>query len=174
MKKYVPMMYVKSLFEINYDKLKEEGITTLIFDLDNTLIKKNSTIPSDDIVRHIKKLKDKFNVFILSNNISKKRVLTVSKCVDTPYISFAMKPLSRGFRFINKKYSIPYKEMCIIGDQILTDVFGGNRLGIFTILVEPLDGSCELAITSINRFIEKKIIRKMSKLGLFERGKYYE
>ena len=63
--------------------------------------------------------------------------------------------------------------MCIIGDQIITDVLGGNRIGIFTILIEPLE-SKELKITSINRFLERKIIQKMENLGKFKKGVFYE
>ena len=37
MKKYIPSMYKKSIFDINYDKLKSIGIKCLIFDLDNTI-----------------------------------------------------------------------------------------------------------------------------------------
>lgn len=173
MKKYVPCMYSKSIFDVNYDKIKNKGITSLIFDLDNTLILKNGIVPDDSIVNLLKKLKNKFKIFILSNNINRKRVFKVAKVIGCEHVSFAMKPLSRGFRIIKEKYNIPYNEMCVIGDQILTDILGGNKLGILTVLVDPL-GKEELKITSFNRLIEKRKIKKMSSLGLFERGRYYE
>ena len=63
--------------------------------------------------------------------------------------------------------------MCMIGDQIVTDVLAGNRFRIMTILVDPL-GEKDLKITGLNRKIEAKIVKRYEKRGLFERGKYYE
>ena len=63
--------------------------------------------------------------------------------------------------------------MCMIGDQIVTDVLAGNRFKIMTILVDPL-GEKDLKITGLNRKIEEKIVKRYEKRGLFERGKYYE
>ena len=60
----------------------------------------------------------------------------------------------------------------MIGDQLMTDVFGGNRFGCYTILVDPL-GKKDLKITSLNRTLEKMVIKKLSKKGILERGKYY-
>ena len=62
--------------------------------------------------------------------------------------------------------------MCIIGDQIVTDVLAGKRFRIKTVLVDPL-GEKDLKITGLNRKIEAKIIKRYEKRGLFERGKYY-
>lgn len=173
MNKYVPDMYVKKLQDINYEYIKKKGITSLIFDIDNTLATKNSKLPSEEIIKLLKELKNDFSIYIISNNISRKRVKNIASLFDIPYVKFAVKPLPFGFRFIKNKYGVPYNKMCMIGDQILTDVYGGNRLGIFTVLVEPLDDD-ELKITSFNRIIENKKIRKLSKMGLFERGKYYD
>ena len=63
--------------------------------------------------------------------------------------------------------------MCVIGDQLMTDIFGGNRYKCFTILVDPL-GKKDLKVTFVNRFIENRIINHLSKKGILERGKYYE
>ena len=38
MEKFTPDMYQKSIYHINYDKLKEDGIKCLLFDLDNTCV----------------------------------------------------------------------------------------------------------------------------------------
>ena len=62
--------------------------------------------------------------------------------------------------------------MCIIGDQIVTDVLAGNRYHIKTILVDPL-GEKDLRITGLNRKVEARIVKHYEKRGIFERGKYY-
>ena len=38
LEKFVPDIYQKSIYDINYDTLKKRGIKCLIFDLDNTLV----------------------------------------------------------------------------------------------------------------------------------------
>ena len=84
-----------------------------------------------------------------------------------------MKPSIKGLIRIKAKYKLKKKEMCIIGDQIVTDVLAGNRYHIKTILVDPL-GEKDLRITGLNRKIEARIVKHYEKRGIFERGKYYE
>lgn len=173
MQKYIPNMYKKSIFDVNYDKLKENNIKCLIFDLDNTILLIDKDIPDKNVCYFIKKLKKDFDLYIISNNSNKRRLDKVSSVLGIPYISFALKPLSFGFKRLMKRFGYKNYEMCIIGDQIMTDILGGNRLNIFTVLVEPL-GKKDLKITSFNRFIEKRKFSKLARLGLFEKGDYYE
>ena len=84
-----------------------------------------------------------------------------------------MKPLPFCFKKIAKKYNIKKESMCMIGDQLITDILGANRFGIYTVLVDPL-GEKDLKITTFNRFIENKKMKKLTKLGILERGKYYD
>lgn len=171
MKKYVPKMYKESIFEVDYEKLEQNGIKCIIFDLDNTLVAVNATVPEKKVCYLIKKLKKIFKIFIVSNNSSKKRLDKVADALKIDYISFALKPLSFGFKKILKK-GFNSSEVCIIGDQIMTDVLGGNRMNIFTVLVEPIDKN-ELKVTSFNRYLESKKVANMEKLGLFKKGEFY-
>lgn len=173
MYKYIPKMYKKSIFDIDYDKLKEKNIKCLIFDLDNTLLLIEKSIPDKKVCHLIRRLKKDFKVYILSNNTNKERLKKVKDALDIDYVSFALKPFSHGFKKIIKKTNLSNKEICIIGDQIMTDILGGNRLEIYTILVEPL-GTKDLKITSFNRFLESKKVLKLEKMGLFKRGEFYE
>ncbi len=173
MQKYIPKMYRKNIFDVNYEKLKTIGIKCILFDLDNTLLAVKSNTIDKKICNFVKKLKKDFSIYVISNNSNKKRLDIVANTLKISYVSFALKPLSFGFKKIIKEYGYKPCEMCIIGDQIVTDVFGGNRLGIFTILVEPLE-SKDLKITSVNRFIEKRIIKRMENLGKFQKGEFYE
>ena len=84
-----------------------------------------------------------------------------------------MKPSIRSLLVIKQKYHLKKKEMCMIGDQIVTDILAGNRFHIKTISVDPL-GEKDLKITGLNRKVEARIIKHYEKKGLFERGKYYE
>ncbi len=169
---FKPTIYKKSIFDIPYDKLKEEGIRCLVFDLDNTLgLVSHKSCPKET-KELIQKLKKDFIVVISSNN-TRSRIKPYLEELEVDGIAWSMKPLVRGLLIIKKKYKVNKKEMCMIGDQIVTDVLAGKRFHIKTILVDPL-GDRDLKITGLNRKIEEIIIKRYEKRGLFKRGSYYE
>lgn len=172
MNKYIPKMYKKTIQDVDYKKLKEIGIKCIIFDLDNTILKVYKSIPKKETFDLIKVLKKDFKIFIVSNNKSGKRIKTAAEHLGVEYVRFAMKPLSRGFRKIRKMYNFSKDEMCIVGDQLMTDVLGGSRYHIYTVLVDPLSNK-ELKVTGINRFFENRKLKKLAKKNLFKRGEYY-
>ena len=173
MDKYVPKMYKPNIQEVNYDKLKKNKIKCLIFDLDNTLMEVNSVTPAKDTCKLIDRLKKDFNIYIISNNSHKERLTTVADALKIHYVGSAMKPFSKGFRKVLKENNYKKEDMCIIGDQIMTDILGGNRFGIYTVLVEPLSNE-ELRCTGINRFFEKKHLKRLAKQKKFNKGEYYD
>ncbi len=171
MNKFKPTIYKKNIFEIDYKKLKKEGITCLVFDLDNTLALLEDKECPKDTKALIQKLQEDFLIFIISNN-TKKRIEPYQKALGVYAVSFAMKPLTLGLNKIRLLHHLKKKEMAMIGDQIVTDVLSGNNFHIKTILVDPL-GEKDLKITGLNRKIESKIVNRYQKRGIFERGKYY-
>ena len=173
MRRAIPNVYKKSIFDIDYDSLKKQGIKCLVYDLDNTLAKIDNNEIDKDTLGLIKKLKKDFIIYILTNNNNKDRIGKVSTQLDVPYVSFALKPSKIGFNKILKKEGLNKEEMCVIGDQIVTDIIGGNRSKSVTILVEPL-GVKDLKITSFNRFLEGRIIRRLEKKNKFKKGEYYD
>ena len=170
--KSIPNRYYKNVLSIDFDKLKKDGIKCLIFDLDNTLAPANSNIVNEELIKEIKLLKKKYIIYILSNNSHIERLETVSKILDIKYVPLAAKPSTRGFKKIKEMENLKYEEMCMIGDQILTDIIGGNRAGVYTILVDPLGK--DLKVTYMNRRIENIIIKRLTRKGLFKKGDYYE
>lgn len=169
---FKPTMYRKNIFEIDYQKLKDLGITCLIFDLDNTLGLISQKKCPRQVKKLLRRLQKDFLILINSNN-TKKRLTPYLRELGIGGFSFGLKPSVRNLIKIKKKYNLKKKEMVMIGDQIVTDVLAGNRFKIMTILVDPL-GEKDLKITGLNRKIEYKIIKHYQKRGVFERGKYYE
>ena len=167
-----PKMYKKNIFEIDYNKLKEMGIKCIVFDLDNTLGMIDNKKCPRNTKKLIKELQNDFLVLICSNNF-KKRIKPYMLDLGVGGVSFSMKPFTFGLQKIKHKYNLKKKEMCLIGDQIVTDVICANSFRILSILVDPL-GEKDLKITGINRKLEAKIIKFYKKRGLFERGTYYE
>ena len=165
-------MYYNNIYDINYNKLKEMGIKSLIFDLDNTLglISDGECPPkTKELINHLKK---DFFVIICSNN-SKSRLKPYMEDLGVDGVAWSMKPFINGLVRIKRKYKLKKKEMAIIGDQIVTDIFAGNKFRIKTILVDPL-GIKDMKITFFNRKVEDLIVRIYTKRGKFERGRYYE
>ncbi len=172
MKNFKPTKYYKDIFSIDYNKLKEEGIKCLIFDLDNTLALISEKECPKKTQKLIKSLQDDFMVFIISNNVAN-RIEPYKRRLGVDAVSLAMKPLTFGLARLRKKYNLKKKEMIMIGDQLVTDIISGKSFNIKTILVDPL-GDKDLKITGLNRRIENIIVKRYMRKGIFERGKYYE
>ena len=168
LKKFVPQMYQKDIFSINYSLLKEKGIDILIFDLDNTLSFIDEKIPSNEVKKIINDLSKKFTIVIASNN-TYNRVKSFCDKLNCDFIASSLKPLKKVAKIIKKRYSASMNKVAIIGDQLVTDIFLGNRTGMLTILVDP-KGIKDLKITSLNRFIENRIKKGIN----FQKGVYYE
>ena len=142
--------------EKNISKFK-----ALILDVDNTLIDINKNL-SEDIVFWAKQMKGQgIKLYILSNTNDKKKVETIAQKLDIPYKHFALKPLKKGFKFIQKELKINPENIGVVGDQIFTDVLGGNRNNMFTILVEPINNQKDYWYTAWKRPIENKIKNKI-------------
>lgn len=172
LKRCLPNMYKKDIFEIPYAKLKEMGIRCLLFDLDNTIALIDQERCDDNVKKLFKRLKKDFQILIISNN-HRSRVLPYAEFFDVDYICDAKKPLQSGFRKVEYRYHHKREETCVIGDQLMTDILGGNKFGAFTILVDPL-GEKDLKITAVNRFLERRVLKKYKKKKWMERGTYYE
>ncbi|QAS54119.1 YqeG family HAD IIIA-type phosphatase [Halobacillus litoralis] len=164
LKKFLPNEHVPSVFDIDPNELKEKGIKGVITDLDNTLVAWDVADATEDIKTWFQKMNDHgIQVTIASNN-KEARVKLFSEPLDTTFIYSARKPLSKAFKKAQKKMELTKSEIVVIGDQLLTDVLGGNTAGFYTILVVPIvetDGF----ITRINRKIERRILNWMRRKG---------
>lgn len=173
MEKYIPDIYQKSVYTIDYQKLIDKGIKCLLFDLDNTLISSKVKKPNKKVIDLINELKEKgFNIIIFSN-AHYSRVKDFAVSLDLKYYSFACKPLSITFNRVLEDYKYTVCEVAIIGDQLLTDIIGGNKVGITTILINPISKKDGL-FTKINRVFERHIMKKLRNANLFVQGKYYD
>ena len=105
-----------------------------------------------------------FSVYIVSNN-SRDRVQKFARAFGVPAISKAVKPRRGAFRTACEAMGVKPQEAAIVGDQVFTDVLGGNRLGVYTILVAPVSGK-EFVGTKFMRMLERVVLRKLKMLGL--------
>ena len=107
------------------------------------------------------------------SNSGKKRVEPFKDELFVDASCSSMKPLKGKYRKIMKIYDLKPTEIAAIGDQLLTDIFGANRMGITSILVNPIS-TTDFTVTKGNRVIENMIIKHFTKRGVFARGEYYE
>lgn len=133
-----PSLRVVSVLEIDLDLLKERGIKGLIFDLDDTLVHAIEAVAKEDVVSWLQGIREEFKIFIVSNNDSHDRVTIAAEHLGMPFVARARKPSRRFFKHALDEMGLKPHEAAIVGDQLFTDVLGGNRVGAFTILVDPL------------------------------------
>jgi len=173
MDKLVPDIYQKSIYTIDYKKLKKNGIKCLMFDLDNTIAPLTVSVPDKKMKDQIEHVKDMgFRVIILSNG-PKFRVNPFKDGLNLDSSHSSMKPMKKKYIKIMKMYNLEDTEVACIGDQLLTDVLGANRMGLTSILVNPVSTD-DIPITKINRFLENFIYNKLEKKGLLTKGNYYD
>src|SRR5690625_3533019 len=134
-KKFLTNEYVKSIFDIQPAVLKQKGIKGIITDLDNTLVPWNVKDATPEVIEWFKQMDEHdIEITIISNN-KLERVKVFSEPLGKPYVYSARKPLRRSFQEVTKQMGLKKDEIVVIGDQVLKDVFGGNRAGLYTILV---------------------------------------
>lgn len=172
-KLFLPDAYYNSIFEINIKKLKENGIKGCVIDLDNTLVPWNVKSATNEIVDWLDELKrENIETIIFSNN-DEERVSFFCDPINASYVAKARKPLRRSFKLAKETMGLKKEEMAVIGDQLLTDVLGGNRAGFYTILVKPIVKT-DAPITKFNRKIERFILNYFYRTGQLDRRNGYE
>lgn len=163
-KKIIPTQYVNSIHEIDYKKLKEQGIKALFFDLDNTIIPYDINIIPKEMEDLIHKLNEDFKVLVISNSRLKRVSYACQNLNNIPFVKFARKPLKFGFKQALKKVNVNKDEVCVIGDQMMTDILGARRMKFKkAILVKPVKQRTDHIFTRINRKIENIFIRKVKR-----------
>lgn len=164
LKHFLPDQHVKSIFDIKPDSLKAKGVKGIITDLDNTLVEWDRPNATPDLIKWFDNMrKHEILVTIVSNN-NENRVKSFADPLQIPFIFQARKPMGRAFNKALKQMGLRKEESVVIGDQLLTDVLGGNRSGFHTILVLPV-AQTDGFITKFNRKVERRILNWFKKQG---------
>jgi HAD superfamily phosphatase (TIGR01668 family) len=155
LKQLLPRQQVDSVYEIVLAELWNKGVRGIITDLDNTLVGAKVPLATPELVEWLKQVqKLGFKVVIVSNN-HKTRVTSFCEPLGIPFIYRAKKPTNSAFRRALSIMHLKAEQVAVLGDQMLTDVLGGNRMGLYTILVQPIAPADEGFMTRINRRLEK-------------------
>jgi hypothetical protein len=160
--RFIPKLVVDSIREIDLDFLRNNGIRGIITDLDNTLVGAREPDATPEVLEWLKRLDEYgFRIVIVSNN-HLPRVERFAKPLGIPFLHRAKKPTRTPFRKALALLQLTSEQVAVVGDQLMTDIYGGNRLGMFTILVNPIAPQDEGFGTRINRRLEK-IVRAFTR-----------
>lgn len=166
LKPFVPNLLVHAVHHIPLDELRARDIRGLLFDLDNTLLAHYGDEFTAEVTGWIQQVRDQgFQVCIVSNG-SPHRTLLLADKLGVPGVPRSGKPRRRGLRRALDQLSLTPAQAAMVGDQIFTDVWAGNRLGLYTILVAPIEVR-EPWFIRVKRLLEVVVLRLA---GVRERG----
>lgn len=155
-KKFIPFAHAKSIYEIDVDFYKRNGVTTLFMDLDNTLDSFKAREPKEETINLVKILKENgINPIIISNNKAS-RVSGYANLLGVEFLSSARKPFSRKIKKEIAKRGIDKNNVMLVGDQMMTDVLAANGAKIKVVLTEKIVKEDQWT-THINRIFDRPI-----------------
>ena len=145
--------------EVDLDRLQADGIKGIIFDLDSTLLAPRSGVLTHAVAEWLDRARQRFRVAVVSNNKRQTYIDQVKLLLDMPLIAYAAKPSRRGFRQALQIMQLEPSQVAVIGDRPLTDVWGGQRSGMKTVLVWPLRSIVEPSWITFFRKLERLVIK---------------
>ncbi|NBO31772.1 MAG: YqeG family HAD IIIA-type phosphatase [Cyanobacteria bacterium WB6_1B_304] len=127
-----------SILDLPLDNLLSNGLKGLVLDVDETVVPLKSDRVSPQMEAWINQFRQSFSIWLVSNNLSQRRIGRIAGILNLPFIASAGKPSRRKIRQAMEAMGLPPEQIGIVGDRLFTDVLAGNRLGLYTILVQPL------------------------------------
>ncbi|WP_283678267.1 YqeG family HAD IIIA-type phosphatase [Lentilactobacillus sp. Marseille-Q4993] len=160
--KFKPTWLRNSIYDVTPAFLLANHITHIFTDLDNTLMPWNLSEGDAKLQSWINEMKKNgIKVVVVSNN-SEKRIKKAVSSLNVPFVSRALKPLTVGIDKTRRQFHVDRESVVMIGDQLMTDVFGANNARVRSILVKPIVTN-DAWNTKLNRLLEKGIFNQLSK-----------
>ncbi len=161
-----PDRMVDSVLEVPPAELKMRGIQGLIVDLDNTLVLWQQEEIAEEIMAWLMELQALgIKLCILSNSVLSMRSVRIAERLGIANVRKARKPAKSGFlRAMDAMKTAP-ENTAIVGDQMFTDIWGGNRAGIYTIMVKPIHHREFVYTKYVSRPPERFLLRYFKRRG---------
>ncbi len=135
----LPKLIVPALPDITPDLLRRHGIQLLMLDFDNTIVPYTTNTPTPQMENWLRAMASSQMMICVVSNSKRDRVKIFCEKYGIPCITHAKKPFSKGICACLEKFSVPADRAALVGDQIYTDVLGGNCAGVTSILVKAID-----------------------------------
>lgn len=151
--------------EVSIADLQKAGVRAVLLDLDNTLVPWQGTEVPDGVQAWLDELRASgIRTYLISNTRFGKRLKMLSARFEIPYVRRAWKPRKRGFEEAMQQLGVAPDETVMIGDQMFTDVLGGNRMGLTTVMVRPM-ARREFLGTRVSRVFERIVLAWFARRG---------
>ncbi|MGE5598079.1 MAG: YqeG family HAD IIIA-type phosphatase [Bacteroidota bacterium] len=165
LEKLCPRDQAESVLALDPAFLLDQGIRGIILDLDNTLVEWGAETIDDDLRAWVERFKAAgFRLCIVSNALPQ-RVAAVAGVLGIPGVPQATKPFKTAFRRALAILGTRPEETAVVGDQLFTDILGGNRMDLYTIWTSPISET-EFVSTKAVRRLERLVVRRFRKRGL--------
>jgi HAD superfamily phosphatase (TIGR01668 family) len=167
LQKLCPKVQAESVLELDLEELLKIGIRGIIFDLDNTLVEWKQDNLNPEVIELVSRFKNAgFKMCILSNALEH-RVEAIARLLAIPYVSRAAKPRKIPFKKALELMGTEPEETAVVGDQLFTDILGGNRMELYTIWTPPLS-STEFISTKAVRSLERIVVKRFRRKGILQ------
>lgn len=151
-----------SILSLTAETIQRNGLQGLVLDVDETLVPFNSSQITAELEDWLAELRPHLKgIWLVSNNLSQVRIGRIAEALDLPYILGARKPSRRKVRLALQQLDLPVEKVGMVGDRLFTDVLVGNRLGMYTILVEPMVDPSKMPRKYLIRNLEVWLSQKL-------------
>jgi len=127
-----------SILSLKPEIIQQHNLLGLVLDVDETLVPMQESQASPQLSQWIEEIRGVASIWLVSNNLSQSRIGDIAESLNLPYLLGAAKPSRRKLKRAVEAMNLPPGKVAMVGDRLFTDVLAGNRLGMFTILVEPM------------------------------------
>ena len=134
----LPRLIVSELPDITPELLHSYGIRLLMLDFDNTIVPYTTNVPTEKMENWLRMMTASDIFICVVSNSKRDRVKVFCEKYGIPCITHAQKPFAKGICRCLRMFGIPANEAALTGDQIYTDVLGGNCAGVTSILVKAI------------------------------------
>ena len=128
----------KTIIHLHSEILQRYHLKGLVLDVDETLVPFSKADVSHELQQWVAEIRPQMPIWLVSNNLSEARIARIAQSLDLPFLFGAAKPSRRKLRQAIDQMGLAVDRVAMVGDRLFTDVLAGNRLGMFTILVEPM------------------------------------
>lgn len=156
---FYPTIDVRGVCDITLELLGRLGVRALILDVDNTLTTHDNPVPSQGVREWLAEMGQAGIPMMIVSNNHYERVKPFAQLLGLPFVEDGRKPLSSGMSRAAQSMGVSPREIAVVGDQIFTDILGGNLFGAKTILVQPIELE-DKPFFKCKRFLEKGVLRR--------------
>lgn len=173
---HYPDLVARRFEDIDFDQALSEGRRFLCLDLDNTLLPQKGHELSDTVVSRLVKLREErkvddicliSNVIFPGHRLRRLRRLAEQLSIShvVPGFFWNRKPKSAPFREALRLMGAKPSQCVMVGDQIYSDILGGNRMGFYTIWVLPMASDHWTTLLTGRRHRERKVFQELHRQG---------